>query len=35
MVEQRAPVQFFDLLIFQDCDPVFEPVNHERLISPA
>ena len=23
MVEQRTPVQFFDLLIFQDCDPVF------------
>jgi hypothetical protein len=35
VVELRASVQFFDLLVFQDFDPVSEPVNHERFISPA
>ena len=35
VIELWPSVQLLDLLIFQNLEPVFVPVDHGRLISPA
>jgi hypothetical protein len=35
VVELWPPIEFFDLLIFQNLEPVFIPVVHGRLTSRA